>query len=225
MIGAKSKAPATLADAIAALDFSAGNAELEKLRAELAHVTAKEGETRTEALRLADEARNYTGPQSDAVAAAILAGKSLSEATKGSTSREELEVQRDALRSALEPLRQRIDDLRKEIAEAEQRERAKVLEALGEYVEGLAQRQTQAAQDLVETYAAMTAIADATGQPYIPGLSASKLAVKGVLGGDHLLGWRTSLPVPAEVREALDMLASKSSAVRSSPGEISTRYL
>lgn len=52
MIGAKPKAPATLASLIEALDFSAGNAELERLRAEVSHVAAKDAETRQEAQRL-----------------------------------------------------------------------------------------------------------------------------------------------------------------------------
>lgn len=225
MIGTKPNAPATLTSAIAAIDFAPGNAELDRLRAEAANVAAKDDETRQEIQRLANAAKDYRGPESDAVAAAILAGKSLAEATKGSTSREELQTQREALQSALGPLRQRAEDLRREIAEVEGRERNKAFDALAEHVADLTMRQKRAAMEIVETYAALTAIADATGQGFMPELSASKTAVKGLLGNDRILGWQMDLPVPPDVREALAVLAEKSGAVRTAPVAISTRYL
>ena len=225
MIGTKANAPAALASVIAALDFTAGNAELERLRAEARNVAAKDDETRQEIQRLANAARHYQGPESDAVAAAILAGKSLSDATKGSTSREQLEAQRDALSAALGPLRRRVEDLRAKIAEVEGQERTKAFAALAEHVAVLALRQKRAALEIVETHAALTAIADATGRGFMPELGASKAAVKGVLGGDNLLGWQTEIPVPPDVREALAMLTEKSGAVQVAPVAISTRYL
>lgn len=225
MIGAKPKGMAPVTDALARLDFSAGNAELERLRAELANVAAKDDETRQEAQRLANEVRDFSGPAPDAVAVAILAGKSLADAAAGAVSREQLAAQRDALMGALEPLRQRAEDLRGQVAEIEGRERAKAFEALASVFEGLMDRQRRAAAEIVEVHAALVAIAEATGRSYMPEVAASKSAVKGVLGGDNLLGWRTSLPVPAEVREALKTLAAKSRAVRAAPDEVSTRYL
>jgi len=225
MIGTKANAPAALASVIAAIDFESGNAELERLHEEARKVAAKDDETRQEIQRLANAARDYRGPESDVVATAILAGTPLAEATKGSTSREELQTQRDALQSALEPLRQRADALRKEIAEIEARERSKAFDALAEHVADLALRQKRAAMELVETHAALSAIADATGRSFMPELRTSTAAVRGVLGNDCLLGWQINLPVPPDVREALAMLANKSGAVREGPVAISTRYL
>lgn len=224
MIGAKPK-PATLADAIAAVDFGPGNAELERLRAEAASVAARDHETREEISRLANAVRDYQGPKPDAVAAAILAGKSLTEATQGTASREQLEAQRDALAAALEPLRKRADALRAEIAELENEERNRAFEALAPYVAELAMRQKRAAEEIVETYAALAAIGDATGRSYIAQMRASEAAVKGVLGGDNLLGWVRELPVPEDVKAALAALASKSAAVRQAPETIPTRFL
>jgi hypothetical protein len=225
MIGTKAKSPTTLTSAIEAIDFTSGNAELDRLREEVRNVAAKDDETRQEIQRLANAARDYRGPESDVVAAAILAGRPLAEATKGSTSREQLEAQRDALQSALEPLRLRADALRKEIAEVEGRERAKAYDALAEHVADLALRQKRAAIELVETHAALSAIADATGRSFMPELRTSTAAVKGVLGNDCLLGWQINLPVPPDVREALAMLAEKSGAVQVAPVAISTRFL
>jgi prefoldin subunit 5 len=225
MIGTKPKAPTSLASAVEAIDFEPGNAELARLREEVRNVAAKDDETRQEIQRLANAARDYRGPESDVVAAAILAGRPLAEATKGSTSREQLEAQRDALQSALEPLRLRADALRKEIAEVEGRERAKAYDALAEHVADLALRQKRAAIELVETHAALSAIADATGRSFMPELRTSTAAVKGVLGNDCLLGWQINLPVPPDVREALAMLAEKSGAVQVAPVAIPTRFL
>ncbi len=225
MIGTKAKSPTTLTSAIEAIDFEPGNAELARLREEVRNVAAKDDETRQEIQRLANAARDYRGPESDVVAAAILAGRPLAEATKGSTSREQLEAQRDALQSALEPLRLRADVLRKEIAEIEGRERAKAFDALAEHVADLALRQKRAALEIVETHAALSAIADATGRSFMPELRTSTAAVKGVLGNDCLLGWQINLPVPPDVREALAMLAEKSGAVQVAPVAISTRFL
>ncbi|MBY0344540.1 MAG: hypothetical protein K2Q29_11860 [Sphingomonadales bacterium] len=225
MIEAKTKATATLAAAVGQLDFTQGNEEIDRLKAQIEHVARKDGETRAEAARLSNEATNFSGPAPDAVAAAILEGVELSEAVKGPASREQLESQRDGLLAALEPLRQRADALRHQLRELEGQERARAFSAFQDHVAELAARQHRAAREIVECHAALQAVADTCAQPYLPEMRKSRAAMAGLMGPEHLIGWQLDIPVPAETRDALALLAGKSRALRGTPVAISTRDL
>lgn len=195
-----------LAKAVAALDFSTGNAELERLRADYAATTDKDGEVRAEIERLSAEIAAYTGPDPEAVTAAILAGETLEAASKASRSKTDLEDRRTALRASLGPLRERAERIRAEIGESEGRLRAVLFDAVIEAIEAHAAQQREAAQAMLEAHAAIEALADLTRRGYLPEVRASRDAIAGLVGNGKLLAWRTQVEVPADLRKALEPL-------------------
>lgn len=204
------------------IDFAAGNAEVEAVRTELAHVEAKDSEIRDEISRLADKIRNYRGPSGEEVAAAVLGGAQLADATYATESRAELEDRRDALQSAQKVIAATIDQLRQDLAEAEGRARRPIAEAVAPYVEALLGRQREAAQVLCDCDAAVVAIARGLSM-WVEHESASRRAREAVSGPDSLLGLRDVLPVPEDLLSVLQPLAAACEAIKAIPAEIPTR--
>lgn len=79
-------AAGTFARAVASIDFSASNARISELKAELANVDSRDAEVRAEIDRLSGEIANWRAPEPKAVAAAILAGTGLAEAASSTAS-------------------------------------------------------------------------------------------------------------------------------------------
>ncbi|MEE4207188.1 MAG: hypothetical protein V2I39_12915 [Erythrobacter sp.] len=215
---------AALKKALSALDFAEDNAERDRLKAELAHCATRSEEVRVEADRLAADIQGFRGPEPDAIAAAILGGAKLAEATRASESLDDLRAQRTALMAAMESLRAHADDLRTQLADVEHGARLKVAKACEPYVEALAARQRQAAETIVEVDAALQAIGGST-RCFVEGDRASKLARNGVLGNDSILGWPAELTVPPELVNALEGAAERCDALGPIPATFATKYL
>lgn len=221
MIGMQNET-ANLASAIAALDFSDDNADLTRLKAEQAACGEKDAELRRESTRLADAIRDFTGPDPEALASAMLGGASIAEATKSTTSRADLAAQREAVISTLGALGRRSDAIRGEIDQVNARARRKILVATERYREGLAGAQVEAAKTIVEADAALQALKDLT-RCYLPEEPPSRAARKGMTGPDTLLGIQHSLEVPQALLAAIGSIEQRCHAVSSMPSRISIR--
>lgn len=208
--------------ALARIDYASGNGEVEAVRVELAHVEAKDAEIRDELSRLAEKIRDYRGPSGEEVAAAVLSGAQLADATYATESRAELEERRDALQSARKVIAAMIDQLRQELVEAKGRARRPIAEAVQPYVLSLLARQREAAQVLYDCDAEVIAIARGLSI-YVDHESASRRAREAVSGPDSLLGLRDVLQVPQDLVAALSPLSDKSAAVNGIPTAIPTR--
>lgn len=211
-----------LAAALDRIDFATGNAEIESVRAELAHVEAKDAEIRDELSRLAEQIRSYRGPSGEQVAAAVLAGAQLADAAFAGESRAELGERRDALQSARRVLAATADQLRTELLEAKGRARRPIIEAVQPYLDHLLARQREAAEVLYACDAEVIAIARGLNI-YVDHESASRRAREAVSGPDSLLGLRDVLKVPQDLVAVLRPLSDKSAAVSGIPTEVSTR--
>lgn len=222
MIAPRSGPLADFEKALSTIDFEPDNAEIRRLKGEIAAVRAKAQEVEAEARRLADEIRDWRGPEPDAVAAALMAGRSLTDASGASSTREELVARRDALFASLSPLGAMADDLQRQVVEIEARQRGQVVEAARAYITHLATVQRQAAEAITAADAGIQAL-ERTLQCYLPEEQPSRRAREGVTGGDSLLGWRDNLPVPEDLVRALRPLVDRCEAIGWIPDTIATR--
>lgn len=224
MIGTTKTTPlAALEKALAGLDFDAENAELAHLKGELAKVNEKHEAARAEVSRLAGEIRDYAGPEPDAVAAALLSGSTVTEAATAGTSKETLAARRDALAASLNPLANRADELRREIAEAEGRMRYKIFAAAKPFLADLGRQQLEAAETIIKADAAIKAI-DGALRCFAEEAGPSRKAIEGLTGTDTLLGWRDEVPVPEEVIAAFAPVAGRCDAMPDLPKVIVNRW-
>lgn len=88
----------------------------------------------------------------------MLAGAELADAAFADETKAELEDRRDGLRSSLEPIRARLDQLRIELMDAEGQALRPISEAVRPYVKLLEERQRKAAEELVQCDAALVMI-------------------------------------------------------------------
>lgn len=220
MIGAKTVANATLADALARIDFEETNAELDRLDTEREKLNGKIAEAESEAQRLAGEIRDWSGPDADELADRILAGESAAQVASTAPSREALVEARQALLSTIQTLQDRVSRVHRERDEVAHSQRLAIADAASNFMAEMRAVQTEAAERIFAADAAMRAISQVT-VPYYDGDRASKLAVEGFIKGDGLLGYRSKATVPPDVVAALKPLESKAKGLRTSiPAEI-----
>jgi chromosome segregation ATPase len=220
MIGAKTVANATLADALAKIDFEQTNAELDRLVAEREKLNAKIAEAEAEAQRLAGEIRDWTGPDAEDLADRILAGETAAEVASTAPSREALVEARHALLSTIATLQERTARVDRERDQVAHSQRLSIVDAAAGFIDQMRAEQAEAAEKILAADAAMRALHHVTAC-WIDGDRASKLAVEGLTKGDGLLGYRTKATVPADVVAALKPLEAKAKGLRAPvPAEV-----
>lgn len=204
---------ANLAKALAELDFSASNAELARLKADLEVCYEKAAQVRTEAERLAHEIANWSAPDGETLADAIMAGEDPGAAAQSFPTRDDLRARRDALLSAIPALDDRAHDLRQASEEITRQEQARLLAVLQPYLDGIAERQRTAAKAIVDGHAELAAIGEIVGAPYLPERLPSRQAVERLIGMDRLLPYATTLPVPLPLVQLLEPVTTRCKAV------------
>lgn len=205
-------APA-LATALASIDFSETNAEIERLDREQRTANDKAAEAESEAQRLAQELSDWTGPDSEALADAVLAGASPAEAALAAPTRETLADKRAALLAAAGALRDRAAKARRGRDEVAASQRLAIASAAGGFVEALAEEQQEAARAIVNADAALQALKWLTDTHIGPELASAR-ARKGVTGMDSILGHVDRIAVPSDVVEALKPLETRAKGLR-----------
>jgi prefoldin subunit 5 len=220
MIGARTAANATLASAIAKIDFEATNAEIDRLDAERDKLNAKIAEAESEAQRLAAEIRDWAGPDAEELADRILAGETAAEVASTAPSREALLEARQAMLSTISALQDRLTRVIRERDEVAHSQRLSIAEAASDYLEELRAAQVEAAERILTADAAIRALHHVTGC-YLDGDRPSRLAIEGLIKGDGLLAYRTKATVPADVVAALKPLEGKAKGLRTTvPDEV-----
>lgn len=209
---------ASLERAFAAIDFTTTNEEIARLDAERTTLRAKAAEADAEAQRLDGEIRDWTGPDPDEIADAIMAGTSVSEAAQAAPSREGLVEKRNALRSTAEALRERAERAGHERDEVARSQCIAIVDAARDFVAATVAEQQRAARAIIEGDAALAALRWCTGV-YVPGERASEVARQSVTGPDALLGPVARIPVPAEVVTALKALEGRVKGLRAAVPE------
>ena len=203
------------------LDLSADEAELAATRDELARIGERDRETRAEAARLAQAIAEYEGPDPQKVADAIMAGAALEDAAFASPARSELEERRAALLAALGPIRERTDSLSHRIRELRGAIGTKALATVQPIVDAINEEAREAAETLMATHAARSAIARSTGC-WVEGETEGRAAVEALAGQSRFLGYRTAIEVPEAILGPLAALSGRVSVVATPPAKIAT---
>ena len=206
--------------AMAGIDFTASNAELARLEAEGATLNSKAAEAEAEADRLAQEIRDWRGPDVDAIADAMIGGTEASEAALAAPSRDGLIEQRQTLQSTAANLRERAGRAWREREDVARSQCAAILAAMGPFIAATIAEQRRAAQAILDADAALRAVALMTGMR-VEGEWPSRLAREALCNVNGLIAPASRLPVPREVLDALAGLADRAKGLRSPcPAEV-----
>lgn len=195
----------TAAAKLAALDFSAENAEIERLEAEIeecvrAEATANRRKTEIHQ-ELSDPEARFTGSD---VADRLLEGGNVATIA---ASREDLNAEDRALDRGIKALMERGRAAHASIDAIRVRARKTLQDALAPTTASLGEEAKQAAQRLIECYAAIAAIDEAT-RTRGPEHRALEPAAKGIYGEAGCAGLFPRFPVsvPAEIVALLSAL-------------------
>ena len=199
--------------AFAKLDLTAENDRIVELQGELAHIEATIESTNAEMQRVVDEIRNGSRGKQEAVSAAdaLIAGRSLDEATGLIASTAELEARRDKLKAAIWELRTRAYDTRNELEGTKIAARRRAGEACRPLVDTVAHELHEAGERIMAGYALLRSLAglDVGAQEK----REAEEAAAGVTEGFPSLR-RNEIELPGEITELLQGLADRSPAIR-----------
>lgn len=196
-----------------AADFSPENARYQVLADKLAQVEAaaeKANERRTEISRTLAEWREPAGAD---IAAALLDGKSPTEATSTRSSFEELRAEREALSSAISVLNAQARELHLELQAARDGSLHRVRPDAQAVLDSLIAEASKHAQAIVDVFASVEAISVGM-RCGTTEASAARKAVDGLTGGGALLRYHRTLPVRPEIIAMIEALSDKGPAVR-----------
>lgn len=204
-----------LAAAVLAIDFAESNAEMARLDAEQRTAHQKAAEAEAEAERLGEEIRNWSGPNAETLADAMLAGASPGETALAAPTREQLVDRRQAMLATAGALRERAERWRQERDDVAASQRLAILDAAEVFIAEQMRLQCQAAQELVNAIAAVNAVREMAGLNY-EDVTISK-ARRGVTGADSILGPVDRIAVPADLVTALKPLEARAKGLRPVP--------
>jgi chromosome segregation ATPase len=202
------------ASAFAALDFSTENARITEIEAEISRLHAKIGEADERCAEITRALVDFAGPDSKAVADALLADVAPMAAATAGPGREDLEAERASLRSGIGELRQRVESARAKIAKIEGQAFSKANQASQQLIGALIADAREAASRIVDIYAALSAISAAT-KGGAGERNRVEYAVEGITLPGSLLTRARSFDVPAEIVEVLGNLSDKGRALPS----------
>lgn len=202
-----------LASEIAKLDLSSENEQIEALDAEKKAIQAKIEEAETRSSELIIQIRDYEGPDPAAVADALMADISPTEAATLGPSKEDLIAENKALRAAIGQLHDRSRDKHLQIDEIKRAASTKISEVLRPFVDDISKTQIAAAEELVASFAAISLMHDIS-RHFTSEESRSRSAVKGVMTSGGILPYRGKIQIPPALLEALAPLNNKGKACR-----------
>jgi hypothetical protein len=205
---------------IEALDLSAENARLAEIAQQLAQIEqalSVANARREEVLILLRPYRSNSGsiPLPDgtggAVANALLAGVSASEAAGIMVDEAQLERELDALKAGMAELQQRQSALTRERLALPSAVGRRILAEIKPLCDAIESEARDAALIIEEAFAALSAITKAT-RTHSVALEATAAAIAGMRGGRGLLAASDTVSVPASITELLGLLADKGPA-------------
>lgn len=197
----------------AAADFSAENARYQTIADKLAEVEAaaeKADARRSEINRTLAEWREPAGAD---IAAALLDGKSPSEATSARSSFEELRSEREALSSAISVLNAQARELHLDLQAARDGSLHTIRADAQAVLDSLMAEAAEHAKAIVDAFASIEAVAVGM-RCGATEASAARKAVDGLTGGGALLRYNRTLPVRPEIVAMIEALSDKGPAVR-----------
>jgi chromosome segregation ATPase len=207
---------AKTASALAALDFSSENARIAELEAEALRCNEAISKAETRINEITAIIRTWEGPDGEAVADALLETDATDAANAGPDIAA-LESERTALRNGIGELNRRraaaADEVRDIRTNAVAQKAGPATDAL---IQELVAKAKRAAVEIAESYAALSAIGDATrcsnagnARFQVERATAGLFIIHSLLAGEGM----NPIPVPADVLNMLAELDSKGAAV------------
>lgn len=196
----------------AELDFSAENAEVQRINEQIAEVdkAIERAEGRcTEIARLKD---SYRGPSGRDVADALLENLSATVAASAGPDPATLETERVALRAAIRELQHQKEDLRAEVSRVEMSARSRLRTASEKFVAVIIDEARILGEQLLRLYASAAAVTATTryGQAQ---LNALREAAQGLTKPEGVCLDRRLIEVPDEISDVLANLNGKGAAL------------
>lgn len=196
------------ADAVAALDFSAENAEIDAIRAEQTKLESARSDANARLRELERRMQSAGEFDGSAIADALLAGQMTD--AGGVTA---LQDEAKALTAGVRVLDQRIRSVAEKIEGIQKQCSFAAFEALTPLAAELTAEAREAGEAIIRAHAGLKAILAMT-QRTPPGFHATKDALAPLVTGDGLAPQRTpQIPVPDEVAAVLELLLGKGDAV------------
>ena len=202
-----------LSDAIAGFSLSEENAQVGALESEIVSIRERISASEKRATELNQQIRDYSGPDPEAIADALMQEVSPAEAAALGVSKEELVTEHKSLRSAIGRLNDRIRDRQLQIDEVRRVAGSKFTKVARPFVDEVAKTQTRAAEDLISAYAAIRLLND-IGRQFTAEETRSREAVTGVMSGSGIIAHRRDIEVPLELIEALKPIDEAGPALR-----------
>jgi hypothetical protein len=198
---------------LASVSFSAENARIADMRADIERmqVAIQKAEERCSELSRAKVMES--GPNARAVADALLAEVAPIDAAARATNPEDMDAELANLRAAMGDLRRRIDDTNRAILSVEGEAATRLRPIVQPLVDDILGEARRAGEQIREAYAALAAISSAT-RTIISGESDIREVAHALTYRQNALNYSTDIEVPGELVDALSNLAGKGAAHR-----------
>lgn len=199
--------------AIAALDFSAENERIADIEAEISRMQAAIEKAEARCTELAHAKMGLRAKDATAIADAILADVSPTEAAAIAPSAEVIDSERNALRAAITDLRHRIQDARDQITKIQREASSKTRDVVRPLVEALQDQARQAGENIVEIFASVSAISRAFGDCF--DLEADKLGrgVENLASHRGIIHPRRNVDTPIDILSIIEGARGKGRAL------------
>lgn len=205
---------AGIEERFAALDFTDANARIAAMQTEAANCDAAVERAHTRITEIAKRAAEIRDGIRDgrAVADALLADADPSSAADLAPHLDRLEDERQALRLGIADLTTRAQRLRNQVIEVQQGCAQLVVLEAAPLVDALSERLRTIGQDVLDTFAALSAVLNTARAGGVERIEAETAAL-GMVGPGCALPFRTVCPEPKAITKALSGLAGAGVAV------------
>lgn len=195
------------------LDLSTENAEIDRLKADLAQTEDKISAAEARRTEIARAIYDFRGPSGRDVARALLDGRSPTDAANAGPDVPTLEREKEALHAGIRELNYLAQDLRAEISAVEGQARSKIATASQLLADMIADDAKALIQQLVPIYAQLAAVATTTraGANVLGKLGD---VIKAANGFHGFAGYGIKQEVPAEITRVLAELDGKGQALK-----------
>lgn len=197
-----------VAAAIEALDLSAENNRVDELTAEISAINAAITRADERRAEIFQELAEHKGPSPKAVGDALLSGASTADAALAGYSPGRLREEAESLLAGAKDLNDRMRDLNAEVDEIRKLAMNRAGQAVQPLVDELTARTLTAAETILESFAALSAVNVTCASASIQAHQA-RVAVDALMGAGKPLPFARSVDVPGEIADLLALFADK----------------
>lgn len=206
---------------LAELDLSVENQRIAEIEATILQLGTAEKAARERCTAISREIAEFAGPSGAAVADALLADHSPSDAAMLGPDRDSLEKEKASLLAGAHALSQRIQDARAELKEVQAAAKSKVKPLVQPLIDQLTEEATAIGERVFEIFASLSAISATTDNGWREARAVGYMVKGAVDDFGLLLRLRGSVAAPPSIIAALRELEDKGAAL---PVRIQTHF-